>query len=120
MVDHEQMRLVRRIFEMVAHGVSIYAVTKTFEREGVRSPRRQERWNRPTLRNLILSELYRPHTFTEVAKLVTPELSSTLDPEGLYGIAYYGKKQITKRQVSESARSERLYRQRIIDLCTAI
>jgi hypothetical protein len=32
---------------------------------------------------------------------------------GLYGIAYYGKKRITKRQVSEAAGSERRYRQRI-------
>jgi site-specific DNA recombinase len=112
-VDEEQMRVVQRIFEMVARGVSIYAVIKTFEREGVRSPRGQKRWNRPTLRNLILSDLYRPHRFEEVAELVTPELSSTLDPENLYGIAYYGKKQITKRQVSEPAGSERLYRQRI-------
>ena len=112
-VDEEQMRVVRRIFEMVARGVSIYAVIKTFEREGVRSPRGQERWSRPTLRNLILSDLYRPHTFEEVAELVTPELSSTLDSACLYGIAYYGKKQITKRQVSEYTGSERFYRQRI-------
>ncbi len=44
-------------------------------------------------------DLYRPHTFTEVAELATPELTSTLDPDALYGIAYYGKKQVTKRQV---------------------
>jgi site-specific DNA recombinase len=112
-VDEEQMRVVQRIFEMVARGVSIYAVIKTFEREGVRSPRGQKRWNRPTLRNLILSDLYRPHTFAEVAELVAPELLSTLDPEGLFGIVYYGKKQIKKRQVAEAAGGERLYRQRI-------
>ena len=113
MVDEKQMRVVRHIFEMVARGESFYAVIKTFEREGVRSPRGQERWNRPTLRNLILSDLYRPHTAGEVAELVAPEVAATLDPDVPYGIAYYGKKQITKRQVSEAAGGERLYRQRI-------
>lgn len=108
-VDEEQMRTVRRIFEMVARGESFYAVIKTFEREGVRSPKGQERWNRPTLRNLILSDLYRPHTIEEVAELVTPEVVAALDPDELYGIAYYGKKQITKRQVSEGAGDERRY-----------
>lgn len=97
------MRTVGRVFEMVARGESFYAIMKAFEREGVRSPRGQERWNRPTLRNLILSDLYRPHTVEEVAGLVEPEVAASLDPDGLYGIAYYGKKQITKRQVSEGA-----------------
>jgi site-specific DNA recombinase len=112
-VDEEQMRTVRRIFEMVARGESFYALIKAFEREGVRSPTGRERWNRPTLRNLILSDLYRPHTVEEVAQLVTHEIAEALDPDMFYGIAYYGKKQITKRQVSEIAGSERRYQQRI-------
>jgi site-specific DNA recombinase len=113
LVDAAQMLVVRRIFEMVARGESFYGVIKTFEREGVLSPRGQERWNRPTLRNLILSDLYRPHTFMEVAELVTSEMAATLDPNVHYGIAYYGKKQVTKRQVSEHGGGERRYRQRI-------
>ena len=112
-VDEEQMRTVRRIFEMVARGESFYALIKAFEREGVRSPTGRERWNRPTLRNLILSDLYRPHTVEEVAQLVTHEIAEALDPDKFYGIAYYGKKQITKRQISEIAGSERRYQQRI-------
>jgi site-specific DNA recombinase len=112
-VDEEQMRTVRRIFEMVARGESFYAIIKTFALEGVRSPRGQERWNRPTLRHLILNDLYRPHTFEEVAGLVAPEVTTTLDLDGLYGLAYYGKKQVTKRQVAEGVGDERHYRQRI-------
>jgi len=112
-VDEEQMRTVRRIFEMVARGESFYAIIKTFEREGIRSPRGQERWNRPTLRHLILNDLYRPHTLEEVTGLVAPEVAATLDPDRLYGLAYYGKKQVTKRQVSEGVGDERHYRQRI-------
>ena len=61
-VDNDQMWVVRRIFEMVARGESFYGVIKTFERESVRSPTGRERWNRPTLRNFILSDLYRLHT----------------------------------------------------------
>jgi site-specific DNA recombinase len=36
-----------------------------------------------------------------------------LDPDALYGLAYYGKKQVTKRQVAEGVGDERHYRQRI-------
>src|SRR3712207_6060310 len=36
-VDHEQMSVVCRIFELVAQGVSFYAVIKILEREGVLS-----------------------------------------------------------------------------------
>jgi hypothetical protein len=38
---------------MVTRGESFYAITQTLEREGIRSPRGQEQWNRPTLRNMI-------------------------------------------------------------------
>lgn len=37
-VDDEQMRVIRRVFEMMARGGSFYAVIKTFEREGILSP----------------------------------------------------------------------------------
>ena len=112
-VEDDQMWVVRRIFEMVARGESFYGVIKTFEREGVRSPTGRGRWNRQTLRSLILSDLYRPHTHAEVAELVAPEVVSMLDPSKSYGIAYYGKKQITRQQVSEGAGQERRYRRRI-------
>src|SRR5918994_762060 len=112
-VEDDQMWVVRRIFEMVARGESFYGVIKTFEREGVRSPTGRGRWNRQTLRSLILSDLYRPHTLAEVAELVAPEVVSMLDPSKSYGIAYYGKKQITRQQVSEGAGQERRYRRRI-------
>ena len=112
-VDDDQMFVVRRIFEMVARGESLYGVVKTFEREGVCSPAGRARWNHPTLRNLILSDLYRPHTLAEVAKLVAPEVAKELDPNKCYGIAYYGKKQIHKQQVSEGTGNGRHYRRRI-------
>jgi site-specific DNA recombinase len=62
---------------------------------------------------LILNDLYRPHTPEEVAGLVAPEVAARLDPGALYGLAYYGKKQVTKRQVAEGVGDERHYRQRI-------
>ena len=77
------------------------------------SPRGQERWNRATLRNLIMSDLYQPHSIEEVERLVPSEVAETLNPDRFYGIAYYGKKQVTKRQVSEGFGNERHYRQRI-------
>lgn len=93
-VDDDQMSVVRRIFEMVARGESFYALIKTLNLEGVRSPTGREQWNRPTLRNLMLSDLYRPHTLAEVAELVDSEVAASLDPNKLYGIAYYGKNRL--------------------------
>jgi len=35
---------------------------------------------------MVRDDVYRPHTFEEVAAMVTPEVSSRLDKDKLYGI----------------------------------
>jgi hypothetical protein len=103
-VDEQHMPTVQRIFEMVAiEGKSMFAVKKAFEREGVPTPamllaeRRgkpyPERrfWHTTTIRNIILNDVYRPHTKSELAGMVEPGIAATLDPDELYGVQWYNR-----------------------------
>jgi site-specific DNA recombinase len=101
-VDDVEMRVVRRIFEAVASGKGIYGVERMLKSEGVRGPKSVKypagasHWSRVTLRNIILNDLYRPHTYEEAKELVSPEAAATLDPENRYGIWRFGKRRAEK------------------------
>jgi site-specific DNA recombinase len=83
-VDEEKMAVVRRIFRMVAaEGVSTHGVARTLEREGVPNPGGGRYWYKRLVKQFILDDVYRPHTFQEVAALVTPEVTARLDPDEL-------------------------------------
>ncbi len=92
LIAHEpEMRVVRRIFRMVGgEGASLGEVERTLNREGVPSPT-GGRWHRPSVRNVVLSDLYRPHTFEEVAPLVSPQVAASLDQEGVFGLWYWNR-----------------------------
>jgi site-specific DNA recombinase len=96
-VDEETMLVVRRIFEMVANGSSLNAVAETLSREGVKVPysryRGVERWNVTFIRNCIVKDdVYKPHSFDEVAALVTPEVAARLDPQQRYGVWWFNRR----------------------------
>jgi site-specific DNA recombinase len=68
-VDEDAMEIVRRIFYMVGvEGQALYAVKKTLERDGVSSPTGKSRWSTQVIRDRILDDVYRPHSFEEVTK----------------------------------------------------
>ncbi len=104
-VDEEAMAVVRRIFRMVGvEGAGIRTVENQLNREGVRPPgsawSRSKRWGATTIREEIISDdVYRPHTYEEIAKLVTPEVSARLDQSKLYGIWWYNRTKEKVRQV---------------------
>jgi site-specific DNA recombinase len=101
-VDPEQMAVVRRIFEMVGReGKTLHAARKTLDREGVPTPGRARYWNSHFIRSLILDDVYRPHTYEEVAELVAPEVAARLDSEKRYGVWYYNVTRRKRRQVAE-------------------
>ena len=82
LVHEEEMRIVRRVFRMVgAEGRPMNAVKKAFDREEVPTPGGAGFWYQTYLRRMIRDDVYRPHTFEEVAEMVTPEV-----PCGLTGI----------------------------------
>ena len=95
-VDELRMALVRRVFRMVGvEGMTLNAVGARLQAEGIPAPRGGRTWNRPTLRKFILSDVYLRHSYEEVAKIVSGEVATTLDPSAYYGISWYGKQRHT-------------------------
>ncbi len=111
-VNEAEMEVVRRIFRMVGtEGRTLRAVAKTFEREGLPTPKRGKHWNRSFLRACIRDDVYRPHTVEEVGAVVAPEVAARLDPDRSYGLWWYNRLGHKVRQVSEhSGNGERRYR----------
>jgi site-specific DNA recombinase len=74
--------------------LSITGVVNRLQDGGVSSPSGIGRWDRAQIRNMINSDLYRPHTKEELTALgVAPHVVASL-PEGLYGVAWYGKRRV--------------------------
>ena len=94
-VNKEQMRVVRRIFEWVAiNHLSITGVVHRLKDESVPSPSGVGRWDRGQIRNMINSDLYKPHTKEELSELgVAPHVVAAL-PDGIYGVVWYGKRRV--------------------------
>ena len=97
-VDPEEMAVVLRIFEGIAGGATIHSVTTGLNRNGVPGPRSVKyrngapRWNRVTVRSIVLSDLYLPRTAEEVAGMVAPDVAAGLDGDARYGLLWFGKK----------------------------
>jgi site-specific DNA recombinase len=95
-VDELKMALVRRVFRMVGvEGMTLNAVARRLQDEGIPAPQGGRTWNRPTLRKFILSDVYLRHSCEEVAEIVSGEVAATLDRSAHYGISWYGKKRHT-------------------------
>jgi site-specific DNA recombinase len=110
-VSEAEMEVVRRIFYMVGtEGQSLRAVAKTFEREGLPTPKRAKHWNRSFLRACIRDDVYRPHTFEEVKEKVVPHVAARLDPNRSYGLWWFNRLGHKVRQVSEPSGNGRRYR----------
>jgi site-specific DNA recombinase len=62
-VDPEEAKIVRKLFELYANGLSIKACVKTLNREGVRSPNprvgRQHSWAPSSVRHILRNQRYR-------------------------------------------------------------
>lgn len=96
LISEPEMGVVRRIFRMAGgEGVSLGEVQRTLNREGVPGPT-GGRWHRPSVRNILLSELYRPLPAEEVAPLVSPEIAARLTPEGVYGLWCWNTRRVRK------------------------
>ncbi len=113
-VDEEKMHITQRIFHMV--GVerrSLYAVKRTLEAESVTTPTGNKYWHTRGIRELILSDVYRPHTYEEIEALVTPQVAASLDPDKRYGVWWFNRERITRRRVAEGSPNGRVYREKV-------
>ena len=110
-VHEAEMRVVRRIFEMIgAEGESLRSVANKLEREGVPTPKRAKHWNRSFFRACIRDDVYRPHAREEVEAVVTPEVAARLDPDRSFGLWWFNRLGHKVRQVSEPSANGRRYR----------
>jgi site-specific DNA recombinase len=112
-VNEAQMAVVRRIFRMIgAEGMTMHAVKKTFEREGIPAPGGGARWDRTFFRSCILDDVYKPHTFKDVQELVSSDVAARLDPTAIYGIWWFNRRRRRRTPVSENGPNGRSYRWR--------
>jgi site-specific DNA recombinase len=110
-VDEEDMRVVRRIFEMVGiDRLGLHAVRRALEREGEKSPDGKPRWDTPVISRLIRNDVYMPHSYEEIAKLVSAEVAARLEPDETYGVWWYNRHRILRKQIAEDGPGERYYR----------
>jgi site-specific DNA recombinase len=109
-VDPEKMLIVRRIFEMVASGVTLLSIKKTFDREGIPTPstghstRGNGRyWSQAFLKKCVMHDAYKPHTNEELMEIMSSDVACKLDAEKRYGIWWFGRQRHSYKQVSEIA-----------------
>jgi site-specific DNA recombinase len=99
LVNEEQMRIVRRVFEMVgAQALSLHAVRKTLERVAVPAPNGGAYWSRTTIKNIVLDDVYRPHTLEELRTYLSPQVLASLDPRLRYGVSWWGRRKTSPRR----------------------
>ena len=107
-VDEAKMVAVRRIFDLVASGESIAGTIRIMDAEGFAAPQ-GKRWQRPTVREIILDDSYLPHTPEEVGELVSPAVHERLT-EPYCGIWYYNRRESVKtsrgRRIRKKPREE--------------
>ena len=112
-VDEETINVVRRIFRMVGvEGRTLHDVCSALRREGVPTPGGRKLWSPTFVRNVVKNDVYRPHTFEEVRKVVTEQVASALDPEERYGLWWYNKNRIQSKQTAKSVAEPRETRKR--------
>jgi site-specific DNA recombinase len=111
-VDEEKMAVIHRIFREVADGTTLRALALRLDREGVSTPRGAKFWDRSFFRNCVLDDVYRSHSFEEVADAVSPEVAARLDPRKRYGLWWFNRRRMTSTPVSEVSGDGRRYGRR--------
>ncbi len=97
-IGEDAMRIVRRIFRLVAEeSMPLRTIKRKLEREGVLPPNGGRFWHTTTIRDIVLDDCYRPHTLEELRDLVSPEVASRLDPDKSHGVSWYNRRRVVTR-----------------------
>ena len=109
-VNPEQMEIVRRIFYMAGvEKTTIYAIKRYLEEAGLKTPSGKDVWDPPFIRGILVNDLYKPHTFEEIQRIVSPEVAARLDPEKRYGVWWSGRRAFERKRVSKNGPEGRRY-----------
>jgi site-specific DNA recombinase len=110
-VHEHEITVVRRIFRMIGEGSSVNGTRATLEADRIPPPRGM-RWQRNFVRECIFDDVYKPHSFEEVAALVSPEVAARLDPSRSYGVWWYNRRRAKRTRVPQYTSSGRQYKER--------
>ncbi|MDQ4064150.1 MAG: recombinase family protein, partial [Actinomycetota bacterium] len=86
-VEPPEMAVVRRLFELVGkRGMPMYSAGRTLEGEGHPAPKGGG-WRVGVIHNILKNDIYKEHTYEEVAGLVAPGVMEklSLDEDERYG-----------------------------------
>ena len=103
-VEEETMLIVRRIFRMIGvEGSSIRGAKRALEDDGVPVPSRKSgklSWDSTFIRHVVLNDVYKPHTYAQIAELVSPDVAAKLDRRKSYGVWWFNRERIVRRPPS--------------------
>ena len=103
LVHEPEMKIVEKIFRMAASGMGPKAMQTRLYAEGIPSPTGKAMWPHRILKvQMVLNDLYKPHTYDEMAPLLSGEVAGKLDPNKLYGIWWYNRRNVSKNHDSET------------------
>src|SRR5919112_1212222 len=103
LVHEPEMRIVEKIFRMAASGMGPKAMQPRLYAEDIPSPTGNAMWPHRILKvQIVLNDLYKPHTLDELLPLVSTEVAAKLDPDKEYGIWWYNRRNVTKSYGSEA------------------
>jgi site-specific DNA recombinase len=112
-VNPDRMEIVRRVFYMAGvEKTTIYAIRMDLKRMGLKTPSGKADWDHTFVRGLLLNDLYKPHTFEEIRRIVSPEVAERLDPEARYGVWWSGRRAFQRKLVSKNTTDGRSYKYR--------
>ena len=110
------MPVVRRIFRMIGvEGSSIRGAKRALEDDGVPVPSRKSgklSWDSTFIRHVGLNDVYKPHTYAEIAELVSPDVAAKLDRRKSYGVWWFNRERIVRRRVVRHGQDGREYKYR--------
>ena len=95
------MVVADRIFRLAAEGLGPQAIQTRLHDERTPSPTGDPLWPRRTLEQILRSDLYKAHTFNEIAELVSAEVLARLNEDAEYGVWWFGRKRTSEHSVSE-------------------
>jgi site-specific DNA recombinase len=98
-----EMRIAEKIFKMAASGMGPKAMQTRLYAEGIPSPTGKAMWPHRILKvQMVLNDLYKPHTYDEIVPLLSPEVAAGLDPNKSYGIWWYNRRNVITSYDSET------------------
>jgi site-specific DNA recombinase len=108
-----EMAIVARVFRWAADGLGTTTIQRRLYDQSVLAPTGGRMWSRAVIKRMVMNDIHRPHTYDEMAALVSPEVAATLDPAKMYGIRWWNRSNQTSRHVSEvDGSGQRRYRTR--------